>query len=140
MQFNGNTVTAYGTVDTPWSADFAEVMEAVDAQAGQVEQNTADIEALKKTITGSTMTEILKDGAVTEYYFAPADFDMLLVGATPASGHLTACATMPAAMATVGMAFQIADEESFSKWSLTSAGITRTAGTGTLTYIYGIKL
>lgn len=150
MMFNGNTLMVNGTFDAPWSDDFNELSAAVESQASTVDQNTTDIATLKESVSSmeedmatlgaSSITAIMVSAEATEYIFVPADYDILLIGATPDSTHRTVCTAIPAAMAAIGLAFQVTDETTYTKWDLSSTGITRADGTGTLTYIYGVKL
>lgn len=157
MKMNGKSITVYGNIDAPWTEDFEAVSAKVDAHAGAVEQNANDIDklqtdvgsltdevnALKETpptFSGATMECVVDNAAATEYTFNPASYDVLLIGAKPASNNRVICTAIPAAVAVAGLAFQVADESAYTKWNLTAAGIMRADGTGTLSYIYGIKL
>lgn len=67
-------------------------------------------------------------------------YDLIIVGSTPSSGNAVIFTTLPGILASDGVTFQVADEESFTRWKLSSTGISRDTGTGNINYLYGIKL
>ena len=76
----------------------------------------------------------------TSYSFTPASYTVLLMGLTPSASGAICSVAIPAALAASGLAFQVADETNYCKWTLSSTGISRTTGAGNIRYIYGIKL
>lgn len=91
----------------------------------------------------SGITQIVSytsSGTATSYSFAPGNYSFLLLGLTPASVGNPVCVSVPSAQASASLVFQVADEDAWSLWALTSSGITRTEGTGYIRYIYGVKL
>lgn len=76
----------------------------------------------------------------TSCSFTPANYDILLMGLTPSSSGAICIATIPAAVASSGLHFQVADESSYTTWDLSSTGLARDDGAGNIRYIYGVKL
>ena len=76
----------------------------------------------------------------TSYSFTPANYTILLMGLTPSASGAICSVAIPAALASSSLAFQVADETNYCKWTLSSTGLTRATGAGNIRYIYGIKL
>jgi len=65
---------------------------------------------------------------------------LIICGLTPSSYGTVIFTTLPAAIASNSVTFQVADETSYCRWTLSSSGLTRSNGDGYIKYIYGVKL
>lgn len=97
-----------------------------------------DLYAPAKPTTSKLVTYAAGTTA-TSYSFTPASYDMLMFGLTPSTSGAICCVSIPAAVASSSIDFQVADETNYCKWTLSSSGLARVTGTGNIRYIYGVK-
>jgi len=81
------------------------------------------------TLSGITVTSIGASATYTNYKF-------IIIVATPASGYTPMTAVLPGNYTGY---FQIADEASYTKFYKSSSSITVSNGTGSISYVYGVK-
>lgn len=151
MQFNKKALAAFGNFDTPWEQDYAALSAEVKQYSGAIDALQAGAVAMQGNIAalGSTVSqiqqhaivEIVNGVAVSEYAFTPADYDFLLIGTKPkAAMQSIVCTSVPTGIAAGEnvATIMVTNVESYSLFELSSTGITRTGGDGTIVYIYGV--
>lgn len=75
----------------------------------------------------------------TSYSFTASNYDVMMLGLTPSTSGAICCVSIPAALASSNLNFQVADESNYCKWQLSTSGLSRVNGTGNIRYIYGVK-
>lgn len=143
VKIDGSTVTINNGVisakqySLPTASTSA--LGGVKVDGSSITINNGVIAAAKQ----STITSIASHAAgttATSCSFTPASYDILLMGLTPSASGAICTVAIPAARASSGTDFQVADETNYCKWTLSSTGLTRASGAGNIRYIYGVKL
>ena len=157
------TIAATNTTYSAATTSAAGLMSATDKSKLDTIAESADSVSFSRSLTsGTKVGTITINGAGTDLYapakagitklvtyaagttatsysFTPANYDVLMLGLTPSTSGAICCVSIPAATASSGIDFQVADESNYCKWTLSSSSLTRVTGTGNIRYIYGVK-
>ena len=143
VKVDGSTVTISSGVI---SAKQYTLPTANTSTLGGVKVDGSTITASNGIISATRQSSITKivtytaGTTATSYSFAPGSYDLVCFGLTPSASGAIIATCVPGAMAAGGCDFQVADESSYCKWSLSASGVSRATGAGNIRYIYGIKL
>jgi len=142
VKIDGSTVTINNGVI---SAKQYSLPTASTTQLGGVKVDNASISISNGVISAkqqSSISEIFNNSSSTSAScsFTPSNYSLIICGLTPSSYGTVIFTTLPAAIASNSVTFQVADETSYCRWTLSSSGLTRSNGDGYIKYIYGVKL
>lgn len=142
VKVDGSTVTiSNGTI----SAKQYSLPTASTSALGGVKVDGSSITISSGVISAkqqSSISAIFNNSSSTSSScsFTPSSYNLIICGLTPSASGTVIFTTLPAALASSGVTFQVADEVNYCKWTLSSTGLTRSTGAGYIKYIYGVKL
>ena len=130
--------TSYAIVDKKSiSLVFGDQNIIMNSNGTHVYGTNLNLNGTNVFFNGVRASSALFVGSASSCTFTLSNYDYIVVLASPASGYTPMSCVLPS---TYTGTFQVADEANFTKFTMSSTGISRSNGTGLLQYVYGINV